>query len=57
MNLGKEGEKLEFKKTISELNGEKLVREVGESYGLSDGEMDEVVVETIIWQRNITILQ
>ena len=32
-------------KTISELNGEKLVREVGKSYGLSDGEMDKAVKE------------
>ena len=29
-------------KTIRELNGEKLVREVGKSYGLSEEEMREV---------------
>ena len=34
-------------KTISELNGEKLVREVGRSYGLSEDEMREVVENEI----------
>lgn len=32
-------------KTIRELHSEKLVREVGKSYGLSESEMDQVVKE------------
>lgn len=33
---------------LSEINKLKLVREVGKSYGLSEKEMDEVIVETTI---------